>query len=121
MTGEARPRAAIERALSASRAARACLDEMSIALEEALETTVEQGVYSALQDAAPPDPHRREHRPGRRAKLAADPELRAFVEARLGTMTFDDIAGAVADRFPPARRVRRSAIHDWWTKHHKRT
>lgn len=113
-------RDAMQRALFAGRAARACLDEMNTALEGALETTREQGVYSALQDAAPLDPHRREHRPGRRAKLAADPELRAFVEARLGTMTFDQIAEAVANAFPPERRVRRSAIHDWWSRHHKR-
>jgi len=114
-------RDAMQRALFAGRAAWACLDEMDIALEGALEATREQGVYSALQDAAQIDPHRREHRPGRRAKMAADPELRAFVEARFGTMTFDQMADAVANAFTLDRRVRRSAIHAWWSKHHKRT
>ena len=114
-------RDALQRALFAGRAAWACLDEMNSALERALEATREGGVYNALKDVAPIDPHRREHRPGRRAKMAADPELRAFVEARFGTMTFDRIAAAVAKTFPPQRQVRRSAIHDWWSKHYKRT
>ena len=113
-------REAIARALAASRAARACLGELDAALEGALEASLEEGLQQALHDPLPVDPHRADHRPGRRAKLAADPELRAFVEARFGTMTFDQIAAEVEAAFPPARRVRRSAIHQWWSLKHKR-
>lgn len=113
-------REALHRALGASRAICASLAELDTALEQAREADLEEGLESTLQDAPPLDAHRRDHRPGRQRILAADPELRAFVEARLGTMTFDQIAAAVADTFPPERRVRRSAIHDWWTRHHKR-
>jgi len=31
-------------------------------------------------------------------------------------MTFVQIAEAVADHFPPARRVGKSAIHAWWQR-----
>jgi hypothetical protein len=58
--------------------------------------------------------HRRQHRAGVPAKLDADPELRGFVQARLATMTFDDIVQAVADAFPPPRRISRSSLHRWW-------
>ena len=70
--------------------------------------------------AAPVPEHLREHRPGKPKKLAADPELRAFVEARFNRLTFEQIAEAVAANFPPERRVRRSAIHDWWQRVYKR-
>lgn len=113
-------REALHRALGASRAIIASSSELETAIRAALDADVEGGVQQVLQDAPPLDPHRLAHRPGRTAKLAADPELRAFVEARLGAMTFDQIAAEVAATFPPDRRVRRSAIHAWWTKHHKR-
>lgn len=57
--------------------------------------------------------HRRMHRPGRAPILDCDPELRAFVEARIGRMTFEGIAGDVREAFPNGRRVGRSAIHTW--------
>ena len=56
------------------------------------------------------------HRPGKPGKIAADPELRAFVEARLSRMTFAEIEAAVAAYFPPERRASLSAIHRWWQK-----
>lgn len=71
----------------------------------------------------PPDPsseaareHRRHHRMGVPSKLACDPELRAFVEARLSEMTFHQIAEAVVDSFPADRRVSASAIYRWWCR-----
>lgn len=114
-------REALHRVQSANRAAQASLAELDAALEEALKAGVEGGLQEALKDAPPLSAHRRDHRPGRAAKLAADPELRAFVEARFGTMAFDQITAAVADAFAPERQVRRSAIHSWWTLYHKPT
>lgn len=53
---------------------------------------------------------------GRPAKIEADAELKAFVAARLDTLTFDQIAIEVAAHFTlPA--ARRSSIHRWWLKH----
>lgn len=54
------------------------------------------------------------HRRGQLPKLALDPELRAFVEARFPHMTFAEIEAAVAANFPPDRRTSLSAIHRWW-------
>lgn len=56
------------------------------------------------------------HRRGMAAKLALDPELRAFVEARLPIMTFGAIETEVTAHFPPDRRVSLSTIHRWWQK-----
>lgn len=56
------------------------------------------------------------HRRGMPAKLALDPELRAFVEARLPSMTFAAIVADVAAHFPPDRRVSLSSVHRWWQK-----
>lgn len=60
--------------------------------------------------------HRRNHRPGRLAKLDTDDALRAFVLARIDQQTFTEIADAVAAQFPEDRRASRTAIHHWWTK-----
>ncbi len=58
--------------------------------------------------------HVREHRPGRPSKIDSDPELRAFILARLDHMTFEGLARAVAENFPPERRVARTTINEWW-------
>ena len=46
--------------------------------------------------------HRRAHRSGVPARIASDPELEAFVRARIGQMTFAQIIAEVAATFPPA-------------------
>ncbi|MDZ4309960.1 MAG: hypothetical protein U1A24_05315 [Cypionkella sp.] len=48
-------------------------------LSTGLQSTVKDDVIAA---------HRRAHRMGRPAKIAADPELQAFVNARFDTLTF---------------------------------
>lgn len=87
-------------------------------LQQRLERRVEGGVKGVFNDPSTPvdarAKHRRAHRAGVPAKLDADPELRGFVQARLATMTFDDIVRAVADAFPPPRRISRSSLHRWW-------
>ncbi|MBV0912855.1 hypothetical protein [Anianabacter salinae] len=71
-------------------------------------------------EAYPVTEHRRAHRPGRMPKLDADPELRAFVLARIDRMTFQEIAEAVAVEYPVQRRVSRSTIHFWWRRNEGR-
>lgn len=85
-----------------------------------LEAGHEDPVKAPVQRPVHPSQHLREHRPGRPKKLASDPDLRAFVEARFNRMTFDQIADDVAQNFPPERQVKRSAIHDWYRRVYKR-
>lgn len=49
-------------------------------------------------------------------KIDADPDLRAFVEARILTKTHDQIVADVAVNFPPERHVTRSSVSRWWSK-----
>ncbi|MFO7855873.1 MAG: transposase [Paracoccaceae bacterium] len=67
-------------------------------------------------DELPPALH--DHRPGRRATLAADPERRAVVEARFNRMTFEAVADAVETHFGE-RRLAKSAIHGWFKNNHR--
>jgi hypothetical protein len=113
----ARLRAACLRCTGLAAELNAAAAELERALEEPLKPPLKT-------PSKPPEPpastaaaeHRRQHRTGFPARLDADPELAAFVAARLDHMTYEAVAQAVAEHFPPARRVRRSAIHRWWSK-----
>lgn len=63
--------------------------------------------------------HRAEHKAGSVNKIEADPELRAFVMARISTHTFEAIVAAAAEAFPPARRPSRAGLHRWWHRYGK--
>jgi hypothetical protein len=104
-------RDALSRALAASRAARATLADLDTALEAALEEGLQAPVEEATASA------RRAHRPGVISKLSTDPDLRAFVLARIDGLTFDQIADDIAANFPPERCVSRSSLHRWWHRH----
>ena len=106
-------RDALSRALAASRAARATLAD----LDTALETALEEGLQAPVEEATATASARRAHRPGVLSKLATDPDLRAFVLARIDGLTFDQIADEIAANFPPERRVSRSSLHRWWHRH----
>ena len=60
--------------------------------------------------------HRRAHRPGNPSRLDTDPELNAFVLARIDTHTFPQLEEEIAAHFPPERRIGKSAIHRWWQR-----
>lgn len=83
------------------------------ALERLRDASVQIEVSHLPPCDAPPSEHRRLHRPGVQPKIDADPELQAFILARLDRLTFKSIAAEVAEYFPPTRRVGRSAIHEW--------
>ena len=59
---------------------------------------------------APPEAFQR---PKPSSKIARDPELQAFITARLADHTFDQIVAAIAANFPPERRSSRSALSRW--------
>lgn len=109
-------RAAVIAALGDIRAASQALAHGLVCLEDALEASVQQGLQGLPMVTAPASDHRREHRPGKPRKIEGDPELQAFIAARVDRMTFAAIATEVADHFPPNRRIGKSAIHDWWRK-----
>jgi hypothetical protein len=102
---------------------RSALDTQTQA-EHALEATVKRaikiGLNSLQPDAFPVTDHRRHHRPGRPAKIDTDPELQAFIAARIDRMTFVQIAADIAGHFPSERRAGKSAIHAWWHRNKAR-
>lgn len=115
-TGKADLRAMLIMAEGDMRAAIAALQHGLACIEEALEATVQEGLEGLPSPTAPISGHRRAHRPGVPPKIDGDPELQAFITARVDRMTFAAIAAEVAAHFPPVRRIGRSAIYDWWRK-----
>ena len=109
----------ISAAIAELKASHAAQERTINRLELALQQAVEQGLQYLPASEALPTEHRREHRPGVQRRIDADPELRAFVRARIDRLTFIEIADEIAAHFPPARRVRRSAIHAWWKREKK--
>ena len=53
---------------------------------------------------------------GRVPKIDGDPELQAFILARIDRMTYVQLAEDVAEHFPEPRRIGKSAIHAWIKK-----
>lgn len=94
--------------------------QASNAFETAVKRAVKDGLNSLKPDAFPVTGHRRHHRPGRPAKIDNDPELQAFIAARIDRMTFIQIAADIARHFPPERRAGKSAIHAWWHRNKAR-
>jgi hypothetical protein len=125
------PSPSVADALAALREAAALAEAATAATGRALATV--QGIVRTLAEGAverlpPPDalpcPHRRAHRSGTPRKIDTDPELQAFIAARIDRMTFSAIADEIARHFPEHRRVRRSAINEWWQasrRPHRRT
>ncbi len=85
-------------------------------LEGAVGRLVKGGLNPASNPPEPVRDHRRNHRPGRPCRIDADPELRAFVLARIDRLTFTALAEEIARAFPPGRRDGKSARHAWFRK-----
>ncbi len=103
------------RASSECRLIAAALARADAAVERIVHEASNTPFTTPLPTAAATE-HRREHRMGRVSKIDADPELRAFVAARVDHHTFVEMADAVAAAFPPERRIGKSAIHAWWQR-----
>ena len=76
-------------------------------------------VKPAQKAEMPGSDHLRQHRMGVPSRLDTDAELRAFILRHIRQMTFPKLAEAVAQSFPPERRVSQSAIHRWWQREGK--
>ena len=57
------------------------------ALERAVEHSLETGVEGPFEALPLPNPHRAAHRMGVQSRLDSDPELQAFVRARIDRLT----------------------------------
>jgi hypothetical protein len=108
--------AAAQREIEAGMAA---LGRGLIRLQQALEGGIKLGV-NAPDCIVPITDHRRQHRTGVPSKIASDPDLQAFVGARIDRLTFSAIAADVAAHFPPDRCVSSTSIHRWWRKQNAR-
>lgn len=87
------------------------LDRDLTGLEGALKGGV-KGAFNGDAKAA----HRAAHKRGGLPKVEADPEVKAFIIARLDRLTFTDIVAELKQAFPPDRHVSRSSVHRWWLK-----
>lgn len=54
-----------------------------------------------------------------RSRIEADPELRAFILACIGDVTFDQVRAQIAAKFGSGRCPSRSSLHRWWHRHGK--
>ena len=85
-----------------------------------LGSTVECPSNVALNSASTrPDAfadHRRNHRGGTLSRITCDPEIEAFIRARLDTTTLVAIVAQIAAAFPPERHISLSSLSRWWIK-----
>ncbi|OYU17770.1 MAG: hypothetical protein CFE34_14000 [Rhodobacteraceae bacterium PARR1] len=90
-----------------------------LAVEAAQKGLLNGALKTFPECTAPPSEHREAHRPSRPPKIDTDPELRTFIIARIDRLTFHQVADAVAENFPPERRVGKTAIYDWWKRNRR--
>jgi hypothetical protein len=98
-----------------ARAGAGALDRLAEATQ-ALQTAIHQGVEPAFNPPSTAPAWRAAHRSGTPARIDSDPELQAFIRARIADHTFHQIIAAIAAEFPPERRTSRSALSRWWRR-----
>lgn len=81
--------------------------------------TLEAALEAPFNDPVKP-PSQGQRRTAIRSRIEADPELRAFILARIRDLTFDQVRAAIAATLGPARCPSRSSLHRWWHRHGKR-
>lgn len=111
-----RSMAEIEIALSEIRVMKATLQGLETTLEALLTNHIKDRLSQLPSCDVPTSEHRRAHRAGHAPKIDSDPELQAFIRARIDRLTFEQIASDVKAHFPPERGVGKSAIHAWWKR-----
>lgn len=89
-------------------------DAIRASLSTAVETPVKPALNAPQTREEALAAHRRAHRPGHPSKIDSDPELQAFILARIETQTFDQITAAIKATFPATQHVGRTAVHRWW-------
>ena len=103
-------------ALAHTNAAAALATQTHQALSKGIEHPVKPPLNAPLTRDEVQAEHRRAHRSGRPAKIEGDPELEAFIRARIDTLTFAQIVSEVRATFPPDRQCSHSGLGRWWQK-----
>jgi hypothetical protein len=85
-------------------------------LSSKTEGSIEHPVQQPLKTPETRAAHRSAHRRGVPSKIDSDPELRAFIIARMDTMKFTEIEAEVRATFPPDRQTSKSALSRWWIR-----
>lgn len=86
---------------------------------ECEEILLERGIENLPLCDEPITEHRREHRMGRVPKIDADPDLKAFILARIDRLTYTQMEKEIAVHFPRPRRVSKSTIHHWASRQNR--
>ena len=92
------------------------LDRVATSLEGDVERPVKQPLNTLQTRAEILAARRRAHLSGSPSKIDTDPELRAFIIARMDTMKFTQIEAEVRANFPPDRHTSKSALSRWWIR-----
>jgi len=58
--------------------------------------------------------HRARHKQGQPFSVAADPDVRAFIDRNIATMNFRELAAAALSEFGKGRAPSKAAIHRYW-------
>lgn len=121
MTGTALDPATIRTALDQARQTALQIDSLRAAnartiltLEAAFNQALNGTSNEALTVRHAIAEHRRKHRAGVPGRIASDPELEAFIRARIDRLTYTQIVAEVAANFSPGRRTSLSALSRWW-------
>lgn len=88
-------------------------------LKTALEAPVEGPLNAPSTRANPAAEHRRNHRRGTLSRITRDPEIEAFIRARLDTDTLSGIVAQIAATFPKERHISLSSLSRWWIRNAK--
>ena len=83
-----------------------------------LETALNQAIKGASNGPSIYVPDL-ERRTSIRSRIEGDLELRAFILARIATLTFDQVRAEITAHFGPERCMSRSSLHRWWHRHGK--
>ena len=83
---------------------------------EAAVNTPSKGHKRAVEDTSPLAAWRAAHRVGTPSRITSDPEVEAFILARIETMTYAQVIAAVAKSFPKSRHISMSSLQRWWAK-----
>lgn len=106
----------IDGALAESSVLRGTLDRLETSLEGLRNGLLQLSLSQLPACDVPPTAHRRAHRSGRPAIIDTDPELQAFILARLDRLTYHQIAAAIAEHFPPKLHISHATVHRWAQK-----
>ena len=98
------------------RAIAAMLGDILTAYEEVFESPLQQPLNAPQTRDEILAARRRAHVSGLPSKIDTDPELRAFIIARIATHTFKAIRDEIRAHFPTDRQTSLSALSRWWQR-----